>query len=199
MTRGVLIVLEGIDGSGKTTLSKNLAAAIAATGREVVLTREPTDGPYGRQIRAIAAQGRDGVTADEELALFMADRKEHVAQVVLPALERGAVVVQDRSYFSTVAYQGERGLDRAELLAMGEQVAPRPDVLLVVDLPAEDAVARIHAARDHGQDDFEQVDALARIRQVFLGFAGAQVVDARGTPAETLAQALALVRPALGE
>jgi dTMP kinase len=199
VTRGVLIVLEGIDGSGKTTLARNLAAALAAEGREVVSTREPTDGPFGRQIRAIAAAGRHGVTPQEELALFMADRREHVAQVVLPALARGAVVVQDRSYFSTVAYQGERGLDRAELLALGESVAPRPDVLLVVDLPAADAVARIHAARSHGQDDFEQVDALARIRQVFLGFEGARVVDARGAQGETLAQALAFVRPALGE
>ena len=198
VTRGVLIVLEGIDGSGKTTLARNLAAALAAEGHEVVSTREPTDGPYGKQIRALAASGRHGVTPEQELELFMADRRQHVAEVVRPALARGAVVVQDRSYFSTVAYQGERGLDRAELLALGEAVAPRPDVLLVVDLPAEAAVARIRAARDHGTDDFEAVDALARIREVFLGFEGAKVVDARGPQAETLAQGLAFARAAVG-
>lgn len=193
MAQGVLIVLEGIDGSGKSTLAGRLADALRAAGRTVVETREPTSGPFGRRIREIAASGRDGVTAEEELELFMKDRAEHVAEIVRPALARGDVVVQDRSYFSTVAYQGERGLDREALLADNQKIAPAPDVLLVVDVPAETAAARIREGRGF-TDDFEAVDSLRRIREVFLGFEGAQVVDAGGTQDETLSHALDAVR-----
>ena len=194
---GTLIVLEGIDGSGKTTLARRIAAAVRAEGREVIETREPTDGPYGRKIREIAASGRVGVTAEEELELFMADRRAHVAEVVRPALARGAVVIQDRSYFSTVAYQGERGLDRDRLLALGQSVAPTPDLLLVVDLPAEVAVERIRTGRGAALDDFEAVDALRRIRSVFLGFPGTTVVDATQPPEAVAEAALGHVYAAL--
>jgi dTMP kinase len=196
VTEGVLIVLEGIDGSGKTTLARRLAQSLRDAGRTVVETREPTDGPYGRRIREIAASGRDGVTAEQELDLFMKDRAEHVAGVVRPALALGKVVVQDRSYFSTVAYQGERGLDRDRLLAMGRSVAPTPDVLLVVDVPAEVAVERIQSSRGF-TDDFEAVAALKTIRSVFLGFSEARVVDATADSDVTLARALVAVRAAV--
>lgn len=175
--RGRLIVLEGIDGSGKTTLAKGLVRALEARGHAVVSTREPTDGPLGRQIRALAATGREGVTPEEELELFHQDRATHVRDVVRPALAEGKLVVQDRSYFSTIAYQGERGLDRGAILAMSERIAPRPDLLLVVDLPAELAVERIRRSRAAVADDFEKVESLARIREVFLGFDAAVVLD----------------------
>src|SRR6185295_18467812 len=96
-----LIVLEGIDGGGKTTLRQGLAAALRGDGHDVVETKEPTDGPLGRRIREIAAgkDGREAVTPEEELRLFHEDRRIHVKDLVLPALERGAVVLQDRSFF----------------------------------------------------------------------------------------------------
>lgn len=193
MRRGFLLVLEGVDGSGKSTLAKALAQVLAARGHEVVNTREPTDGPYGRQIRALAAQGRNTVSPEEEFQLFHQDRQGHVRTLVRPALERGAVVIQDRSYFSTVAYQGERGLDRARLLTLSEAIAPRPDLLLVVDVPADLAVTRIRETRGSGPDDFEGQQSLARIREVFLGFPGVVVVDGRAPPDQVLAQALAAV------
>lgn len=116
--------------------------------------------------------------------------------VVRPALARGEVVVQDRSYFSTVAYQGERGLDRNELLASNLSLAPAPDVLLVVDVPAELAAERIRSTRGF-TDDFEAVEALRRIRDVFLGFPSARVIDATGSPDATLALAIAAVEGAI--
>ncbi len=191
-----MIVIEGIDGAGKTTLMNALATALRARGLEVVVTKEPTEGPYGRKIREIASKSRDRISAEEEFQLFHADRKEHVAQVVRPALARGAVVLQDRSYFSTVAYQGERGLDRARLLEMSEAIAPKPDLLLVVDLPPEIALARIQA-RGIARDDFEVLDALGRIRSVFLALPDKTVIDATRPPDEAAAQALAHVLDAL--
>lgn len=186
--RGVLIVIEGIDGGGKTTLQHGLADWLRSEGREVVTTKEPTDGPIGRRIRAVAAKGRGTLTAEEELALFHEDRRIHVAEVVRPALGRGAVVVQDRSYFSTVAYQGQRGLDRAELLRASTAIAPVPDLLLVVDLPASSALERI-LARGGATDDFERLESLEALREVFVGFAGAVILDGAGAPEDVLASA----------
>jgi len=191
----VLIVLEGIDGAGKTTLRDGLAARLERAGHEVVRTKEPTDGPLGKRIREIAKAGRDTVSAEEELALFHEDRKLHVQTLVLPALARGAVVLQDRSYFSTVAYQGERGLDRAKLLEMEQAIAPAPDVLFVLDLPPEASLERV---RSRGaSDDFETLESLRRVREVFLGFEGKQVIDARRSPAEMLEAAWQVVAPRL--
>lgn len=184
------MVIEGIDGAGKTTLQRGIAEALRARGRTVIETKEPTDGPLGRRIREIAATGRTGVTPQEELRLFHEDRTEHVALVVRPALERGEVVVQDRSFFSTVAYQGERGLDRARLLEQSRRVAPDPDVLLVVDIPAETALHRIRSGRGVPTDDFETLESLSRVRDVFLGFTDAIVIDGMQSPEQVLAASL---------
>lgn len=195
---GFLVVLEGVDGSGKTTLARALAERLGERGHTVVTTREPTDGPFGRRIRALAQAGRRSeVSPEEELELFQKDRAEHVRGLVLPALARGEVVIQDRSYFSTVAYQSERGLDPEALLAAGEAIAPRPDLLLVVDVPAEVAVARIRGSRGGATDDFETLEALRRVRQVFLGFAGAVVLDGTLPPEQVEAEALSALAHSL--
>lgn len=191
----MLIVLEGIDGAGKTTLRDGLAARLERAGHEVVRTKEPTDGPLGKRIREIAKAGRETVSAEEELALFHEDRRLHVQSLVLPALARGAVVLQDRSYFSTVAYQGERGLDRAKLLAMEQAIAPTPDVLFVLDLPPEASLERV---RSRGaSDDFETLESLRRVREVFMGFEGKHVIDAQRSPNEMLEAAWQVVEPLL--
>ena len=196
--RGRLIVIEGIDGAGKSTLQRGLAEDLRARGRTVVCTKEPTDGPLGRQIRALAARGRDSVSAEEELALFHEDRRQHVQAVVRPALERGEIVIQDRSFHSTVAYQGERGLDRDRLWSQSLEIAPLPDLLLVVDLPAEVALERIRRSRA-GTDDFERLESLRRIRSTFLGFPGASVLDGTLAPADLLDAAKAMLPPVISQ
>lgn len=194
MTRGLLIVLEGIDGSGKSTLARGIADTFRARGREVVVTAEPTNGPHGRRIRELTRSGRrEEMTPEEELALFTADREAHVNELVRPALARGAVVVQDRSYFSTVAYQGDRGLSREHILDVSTKIAPAPDVLLVVDVPVEVALERIRRTRDAPADDFEKAANLERARATFRTFDSATLLDGTRAPAELLEDALVAI------
>lgn len=169
MVRGSLIVFEGIDGAGKTTQARHLAGSLASRGHEVVSTKEPTDGPSGRRLRASATTGR--LPADEELALFVADRREHVRDRIAPALARGAVVIVDRYYFSTAAYQGARGLDWNEILALHATFAPTPDRLILLDVDPGVGVARVRR-RDVVENAFEREEDLRLARGIFLQIPG---------------------------
>jgi dTMP kinase len=165
MSQGLFIVIEGIDGTGKSTQSKRLAEWFRSRGREVVLSREPTDGPWGKKLRESATTGR--LSAEEELECFLNDRREHVEMSIKPALAEGKVVILDRYYFSTMAYQGARGFDPAEIRLRNEAFAPQPDLLLILDLSVESAHGRI-GARGDTANEFEQRDTLSRCREIFL-------------------------------
>lgn len=190
MATGHLIAFEGIDGGGKSTQARHLAAALSERGYEVVLSREPTDGPAGQRIRASARTGR--LPAAEELALFLEDRRQHVAETILPALGRGAVVILDRYYLSTVAYQGARGHDPGDLLALNEAFAPRPHRVVLLDMPPEAGVRRVQG-RDTVTDSFEREEDLRRCREIFRWLAEVRpfvrVFDAT-LPEDTLRQAI---------
>jgi dTMP kinase len=165
MSQGIFIVIEGIDGTGKSTQSKRLAEWFRSRGREVVLSREPTDGPWGKKLRESATTGR--LSAEEELEFFLNDRREHVEMSIKPALAEGKVVILDRYYFSTMAYQGARGFDPAEIRLRNEAFAPQPDLLLILDLSVESAHGRI-GARGDTANEFEQRDTLSRCREIFF-------------------------------
>jgi dTMP kinase len=165
MSQGIFIVIEGIDGTGKSTQSKRLAEWFRSRGREAVLSREPTDGPWGKKLRESATTGR--LSAEEELECFLNDRREHVEMSIKPALAEGKVVILDRYYFSTMAYQGARGFDPAEIRLRNEAFAPQPDLLLILDLSVESAHGRI-GARGDTANEFEQRDTLSRCREIFL-------------------------------
>lgn len=169
MERGLLIAFEGIDGTGKSTQIALLAEYLAARNLDVVTTREPTDGVYGRKIRSMFAQ-RHQLTPEEELALFMADRREHVRKVILPALAEGRVVLTDRYYLSTAAYQGAVGRNPAVIIADNEEFAPRPDVVFLLTLTAAESVYRIRTIRGESLNDFEREDSLAAVAAIFAGF-----------------------------
>ncbi|HEY1120571.1 MAG TPA: dTMP kinase [Haloferula sp.] len=166
---GLFIVLEGIDGTGKSTQSRQLAEWFREQGREVIASREPTDGPWGAKIRATAATGR--LSPEEELDYFLKDRREHVEQLIAPALAAGKVVILDRYYFSTMAYQGSRGVDPAEIRRQNEAFAPVPDLLFILDLDVDTALTRI-GGRGDTANEFEKAESLAKCREIFLSLAG---------------------------
>jgi dTMP kinase len=165
MAKGLFIVIEGIDGTGKSTQAKRLAEWFRNQGRDVVLSREPTDGPWGAKVRASAATGR--LAPEEELEYFLNDRRQHVDELINPAIAAGKVVILDRYYFSTMAYQSARGFDPSEIRARNEAFAPIPDLLLILDLDIDLALNRI-GARGDTANEFEKRENLEHCRNVFL-------------------------------
>lgn len=169
---GILIAFEGIDGSGKSTQARRLAAFFQEMGVPAMLTREPTGGPWGQRIRVLIRTGRHGITPEEEYRLFVNDRKEHVEQEILPALREGKWVIVDRYYFSTMAYQGALGLDPLRIKKENEAFAPVPDLLILLDIAPEEAISRIEKSRSETPDHFEGMDYLTRVREIFRTLTG---------------------------
>jgi dTMP kinase len=155
---GLFITLEGPEGAGKSTNREYLAARLRAEGIDVVLTREPGGTPLAERIRdLLLAPSDESMAADTELLLVFAARAQHLAQVIRPALARGAIVLCDRFTDATYAYQGGgRGLSHERIAVLEDFVQGqlRPDLTLVFDLPVEIGLARASA---RGQlDRFEQ-------------------------------------------
>lgn len=178
---GLFITLEGGDGAGKTTQAELLEAWFVARGREVVRTREPGGTPLGAEIRTLLLHGGDEIGAVDpraEALLYAADRAQHVATVVRPALERGAVVVQDRYIDSSLAYQGAgRVLDGGEVRELSEWAVGGlwPQLTVLLDLPTEAAAAR-RQARGGASDRLEsEAEAFhMAVRDGFLALAAAE-------------------------
>ena len=174
MNRGLLIVFEGIDGSGKSTQCRMLADLLNKKGIANISFAEPTRGKWGMKIRQLLAKGRNDISADEELEWFMNDRREDVEQNIEPALRAGKVVLMDRYYFSTAAYQGALGFDPQEIKADNEKFAPVPDRVLVFHNSPEKSLERIESSRE-GKSAFEKRDYLIEVQKVFRSFTGSNI------------------------
>ena len=168
MNKGLLIAFEGIDGTGKSTQIRLLADYLRAKGFEVIETREPTDGPYGRKIRHLYVN-RQSSTPEQELELFVQDRRQHVDKVIAPALAEGKIVLTDRYYFSTAAYQGAAGMDPKAIFA-ANAFAPKPDLVVLLVMDPEESVHRIEQLRGEQLNDFEQVEQLRKVADLFASF-----------------------------
>jgi dTMP kinase len=178
--RGLLIVLEGIDGSGKTTQARRLVRRLRRRGLPAAFFREPTRGPWGREIKRLAARA-DSLTPEQELELFVKDRRMNVEKNLKPALVAGRVVVLDRYYFSTIAYQGAKGIDTGRIRRLNEAFAVRPDLVVFLAIDAAAGLARI-GGRKRRDELFEREDYLIRVADIFRGFKGPRFVhiDGRG-------------------
>ena len=186
---GFLLVLEGIDGGGKSTQAKLVQERVESRGVRVLRTKEPTDGRWGKILRDSAVTGR--LSLEEEVELFMKDRREHVEGELLPALREGTTVIVDRYYFSTAAYQGARGLDPQELIRRNEEFAPEPDLLVLLDVEVAQGLDRVRGRGDRA-NFFEQTEALRRVRDIFLSIDKPYLLklDARRDPEQICCQIL---------
>ena len=190
---GFLVAVEGIDGSGKTTQAERLVRYCDEKRLTYILSKEPTSGKYGQLIRNSASRGR--LSAEEELDILLKDRREHVEQVIQPALDQEKVVILDRYYFSTAAYQGARGADPEIILSQNEAFAPQPDLLVILDVSPQTGLQRIRERGDE-PNKFEALDSLERARAIFnqidrrykIGLNGEELIDmARSAASRTAA------------
>ena len=185
LPKGCLIVFEGIDGTGKSTQLHLLATFFDTLGLPVATTKEPTEGQYGQQIRSLY-QNRRTVTMEDELELFIKDRQEHVDTLIQPALAQHKIVLCDRYYLSTMAYQGALGAD-PDMVEQMNDFAPRPDLALIFELDPALAIARITEKRGDALNDFEQLGSLMKVSAIFdyMSFPFIQRIDAN-RPAESV-------------
>ena len=174
MNRGLLIVFEGIDGSGKSTQCRMLADLLNKKGIANISLAEPTRGKWGMKIRQLLAKGRNGISANEELEWFMNDRREDVKQNIEPALKAGKVVLMDRYYFSTAAYQGALGFDPEKIRVDNERFAPIPDRVLIFHNSPEKSLERIESSREE-KSAFEKRDYLIEVQNIFKSFTGPNI------------------------
>jgi dTMP kinase len=195
---GIFVVLEGGDGSGKSTQMALLVARLHELGREVVTTREPGGTDTGAAIRSLVLDG-GALDPRAEALLIAADRAQHVAEVVRPALERGAVVVSDRFVPSSLAYQGvARGLGVEEIARLSEWATCglAPDIVVVLDVGPAVAVARRAGPQDRMEQEPDSFRAAVNqaYRELAARF-GWRLVDAVGTVESVAEQVWAAVRP----
>ncbi|MBC8208285.1 MAG: dTMP kinase [Desulfobulbaceae bacterium] len=197
--KGILIVFEGIDGSGKSTQLQLLAQFLKQQGHHVITTREPTDGPFGRKLRSLFSQ-RDSMTREEELDLFLADRNDHVNRLLAPSLDQGKIVLCDRYFLSTVAYQGAVGFNPDEILAKND-FAPRPDLALIFTTTPQNGIGRITNGRGEKLNDFEQESTLTQVAAIFdtLDLPYIKRIDADCTIEEVQRQVLTSVQDLLND
>lgn len=174
MANGLLVVLEGPEGAGKTTQLRLLAESLNASGRRAIAVREPGGTVVGDEIRRILLDPASDIVPRAEALLFMASRAQLVEREIRPALERGEIVLVDRFFLATYAYQGiGRGIPEAELQT-ANAVATRglkPDVTLLMMLPVSEGLSRAHARGERDRMERAELAFHERVAQAFDRFA----------------------------
>ena len=188
----MLINLEGIDGCGKSTQCKLLKEQFQEKNENVIVLKEPTNGKYGVKLWEML-KGQRKATTEEILHLFVMDRKEHVNEKISPALDDGKIVLMDRYYYSTMAYQAAAGID-VDRIRKDNEFAPKPDIVLIFDLPVDLAMKRVigHSIADA----FEKKEHLEKVRKAYLNLENdplVRIIDSSRTPDEIFAEIWNLV------
>ncbi len=173
----LLIVFEGIDGSGKSTQARMLTEALTNMGIPVLLTFEPSDGPVGKTIRSL----KQRLEPEEERRLFNEDRRYHVKQVIEPALQAGKTVICDRYYYSTAAYQGARGIDPIKIIDENMNIALKPDIVFLLTIPVEKALLRISGRNSRELAAFEKRNTLQAVDGVYSSLEGSELTRIDGS------------------
>lgn len=197
MEKGYFIVIEGIDGAGTTTQTNNLARSLEAGGVDLMTTREPSDGPIGQLIREILHRKIEKVAPPAVALLFAADRVAHLSREIEPALRAGKLVVSDRYYHSSLAYQSQ--FDDWDWVAAINRHAPAPDLTFIIELEvAEASRRRAERSAEELYDDFEfQKKVAAAYGAMKEKLPGQLIISVDGSlPA---AQITALLRAAIHE
>ena len=188
----VLIDLEGIDGCGKSTQSKFLMKKFEENNEKTIILKEPTSGKYGKKLWEMLS-GKREATTEQILDLFVMDRKEHVDDNINPALKEGKIVLMDRYYYSTMAYQAAAGID-VNRIRKDNEFAPKPDIVLIFDLPADLAMKRV---KGHSVADvFEKEEHLEKVREAYLNLKDdplVRIIDSTRTPEEIFKEVWKLV------
>ncbi|MFN7996335.1 MAG: dTMP kinase [Bryobacteraceae bacterium] len=163
--KGILVAFEGIDGAGKTTQVQILRRALEQAGESVEVSKEPTDSEWGRVIKESATSGR--LSAEAELDAFLKDRTQHVRTTIAPALEAGRILLLDRYFYSSIAYQGARGIDYTAIRATMEARFPIPDAVFILDINPALGLHRIAHSRGETPNQFEKQTELEEARAIF--------------------------------
>ena len=188
----MLINLEGIDGCGKSTQSKFLMGKFEENNEKAIILKEPTNGKYGKKLWEMLS-GKREATTEQILDLFVMDRKEHVNDKINPALKKGKIVLMDRYYYSTMAYQAAAGID-VNRIRKDNEFAPKPDIVLIFDLPVDLAMKRVigHSVADV----FEKEEHLEKVREAYLNLKDdplVRIIDSTRTPEEIFEEVWELV------
>jgi dTMP kinase len=194
LKQGTLIVFEGIDGTGKSTQCGLLAKSLSEMQVPNIAFAEPTRGTWGMKIRKLLSDGRQGISPQEELSWFINDRKEDIEKNIMPALKENKVVLMDRYYFSTAAYQGALGLEPDQIRLENEEFAPIPDRVLIFLASPEKCLDRIESSRDQ-KSAFEKLDYLKNVQEIFKSFNGPNIrfIESVGSVSDVHEKVLAAV------
>jgi len=173
----MLIEIEGIDGAGKTTIVTYVERELKRKGFNVISFKEPSNSIYSKKLKNMSQHRR--LSPQDESDLLIKDREIDVRKNIIPALREGKIVIMDRYYYSHV-YQAARGMSLDEIINENRKFAPEPDVVIVLDVPAEVALKRIKKSRE-STDSFENKEYLEKVRELYLKLKNLQnvyIVDA---------------------
>lgn len=169
VSRGHFIVIEGIDGSGKSTIARNLSSLLEQKGYETVLTKEPGDSPLGQKIRELVQTPQIPIDPTAEFLLFAADRAQHFSEIIIPSLEQKKIIISDRLSDSSLAYQGYgRGLDVIRINSINQWVmnSITPDITFFIRVCVETALKRVNK-RNEALSTFEKKNFLEKVAHGF--------------------------------